>query len=415
MKNTINYKIITFLIIVLPFAFITGPFLPDLILSLVGLNFIFLTIRYNLYSHYKNQFTLFFLIFYLYMLLRGITSEDIYLSLIDYDGPLFYFRYLFFILAVNFYLKEDPNNFYKIFSSLLLSILFVSIDGYFQFFNTSNLFGMITKDGNRLTGIFGKEQVLGHYLSYIIPITIILFYYLFRNKKNLIFYFFALFVFGVFCLAFISGDRTGFLKLTLFLIGLIFFEKYFRFYGLMIIGTSIIIFALLINFSDKSAARFDNTLSDIKNNTYSFIPISPGHEELLLIGYKIFQENKIFGKGPQAYRVLCKKNNDTLYGKPCTSHVHNYYMQILSELGLIGLSLILFIYFLFIKYFFENLFKFLFGKKEINIPLTLVTIYFLLTFMPIISNANFYNNWVNSMICFTAAIGYTFYKRNNEK
>ena len=59
-----------------------------------------------------------------------------------------------------------------------------------------------------LNGIFGKEQVLGHYLSYVLPLCIILFIDRFKLKldKKSIFFLILL----AFILSFISGDRTGF-------------------------------------------------------------------------------------------------------------------------------------------------------------------------------------------------------------
>ena len=227
MINSYNYRFFSFLLFLLPFAFITGPFLPDLFLTLISLNFIYLTIRYKLYDKYKLKFVLLFLLFYFYLVIRGLFAENIYSSLIDYDGPIFYIRYLFFVIAVVFYL-ENPKNINRLLLSLIISISFVCFDGYFQFFNSSNIFGMITKDGNRLNGIFGKEQVLGHYLSYVLPLCIILFIDRFKLKLDKKSIFFSLLILLAFILSFISGDRTGFLKLVLFFLSAIIFIKIFR-------------------------------------------------------------------------------------------------------------------------------------------------------------------------------------------
>ena len=414
MINSLNYKFFSFLFILMPFTFITGPFLPDLFLSLISLNFIYLTIRHKLYDYYKSNFVLLFLIFYFYLIVRGLFTENIYISLIDYDGPIFYFRYLFFIIALTFYLK-NPKIIKWFLYFLAISILFVCIDGYFQFFNTSNLFGMVTKDGNRLNGIFGKEQVLGHYLSYVLPLCIVLYAHLFQlkyDKKTIIFF---LFIFAAFILSFISGDRTGFLKIFLFVFSAVFIIKNIRKVGLLFFLISSVIFFLLINFNPKSQERLNNTINDLSTNTYSFIPISRGHEELISVGFKIFQENIFFGKGPQAYRYLCSINENILYEINCTTHVHNYYVQILSELGFIGILPLLLAFLYLLKILMTYMYNLILKNSSPKYEKILMTSFLAITLLPIISHFNFYNNWINTMLFVSISFFFHFNNLKNDK
>ena len=68
----------------------------------------------------------------------------------------------------------------------------------------------------------------------------------------------------------------------------------------------------------------------------------------------IWEDNKFFGSGLKTFRFNCsnKKNVETLKNFYCSTHPHNLYFEILSELGLIGLFLLLiFIYLCYIIFF----------------------------------------------------------------
>ena len=59
-------------------------------------------------------------------------------------------------------------------------------------------------------------------------------------------------------------------------------------------------------------------------------------EIMMTIKKKIFKDNPIFGQGPKAFRMLCKKKDFFVPGA-CTTHPHNTILQILSEIGLVGI------------------------------------------------------------------------------
>ena len=51
---------IAILIYLIPFALITGPFLPDLFLCIVGIYFLLISVYKKLFSYYKNNFVYIF-------------------------------------------------------------------------------------------------------------------------------------------------------------------------------------------------------------------------------------------------------------------------------------------------------------------------------------------------------------------
>ena len=96
-------------------------------------------------------------------------------------------------------------------------------------------------------------------------------------------------------------------------------------------------------------------------------------KRLFLTAIDTWKLNKIFGNGIKSFRVDCNKIGDELSraeelypGKKnrlCSTHPHNYYFEILTETGIVGLVIISLIALLFIVFIFRN-FKFV---KKIGI------------------------------------------------
>ena len=64
----------------------------------------------------------------------------------------------------------------------------------------------------------------------------------------------------------------------------------------------------------------------------------------------MFNDNKFFGQGPRSYRYLCNEDKFKINAYSCSTHPHNYYMQMLAELGIVGFSfLVLFYIYILIK------------------------------------------------------------------
>ena len=102
------------------------------------------------------------------------------------------------------------------------------------------------------------------------------------------------------------------------------------------------------------------------------------------------------------------------YANGCNTHPHNFYLQLLSETGIVGFSFIFLIFsyfvYLIIKYFYFSVVK----KKKLlsNLQISLA-LGFLMTLLPIIPNGNFFNNWLN-MIMFLPVGFYIFSLSKNK-
>ena len=160
-----NINISKYIFISLPILFLTGPFLTDLAVVLISLQFLILSFSTRSLTIYKTTFVYFFFSFYLLIIISGILSIDTFSSLILFDGPIFYIRYLFFSLGIIYLLNLD-NRLVKFFYFFIYFHSFFNYRHLFQWTFNYNLLGIVD-DNPRVSSVFGKEKVLGHYLGFI--------------------------------------------------------------------------------------------------------------------------------------------------------------------------------------------------------------------------------------------------------
>ena len=159
-------NILSVLIYLLPLALVIGSFLADSLIVIAALIFLIQSIKKKKWHYYTHPFMMIFWVWCLYLLIRSLLSNNIFLSL---ESSLFYWRFGLFALSI-WYILDNNNNFIKYFSlSLLLTYIVVLFDGYFQYITGSNLLGQ-EYNGQRLSGLFGDEYILGSYLSRLLPL-----------------------------------------------------------------------------------------------------------------------------------------------------------------------------------------------------------------------------------------------------
>ena len=148
----------------IPISLLTGPFLPDLIISITAIYFIILCIRKKLFHVFKLRVVIFFILFYAYILLRSIFSDNPFLSL---ESSLFYFRFGFYTLTVIYFILLNEKFIIYFKYALLIPILLIILDGYTQFITGFNVIGLgaqyYSTNTLRLSGMFGEEMIMGKY------------------------------------------------------------------------------------------------------------------------------------------------------------------------------------------------------------------------------------------------------------
>lgn len=426
MIKKIKFSFIRFLqllLFLIPITMVTGPFLPDLFLSILVLLFIYVSLKNKLWKYYNNSYFKFFLILNLYLILSSLLSSD---PLYSIKTSLFYFRFTFFGLATWYILENSNKEFLvKYVKYIAIFIIFLCVDGIFQSIFKENLFGFAMIENDRVSGLFRDDLILGSYLSRLFPfiLSLIVIFLNFKKFDSIVKILFILIV-GVGIL--ISGERTSFgiFALSIFLSLFINLNRKVIFSTIFSIS---VIFLIIIlsneriryrNFIEplqQSGVLSDKILEKYSNTKKSYVVEKPvifsrehtAHYQSALL---IFQDHKFFGAGPKMFRHICKEDKYNIDTHACSTHPHNVLLQIISETGIFGL---IFYLILVLRIFF----RFYNIRQEVNIMnynfiniMCLIT--FILNLFPLVPSGNIFNNWIS--IIFYIPVGFYLYYFNNK-
>ena len=411
----------------LPIFFVTGPFLPDLVITTSSLFFIIYFLKYER-QYLVNNFFYFFLVFYLFIIFSSLNSNDFIFSL---KSSLPYVRIIIFPLIIYYLLEKKILNLITLSKILLFVIIFLSLDSIYQFIFGYNVIGFKSPLNYRVTSFFNDEAILGSYISKILPLLISIYIYINHKSKDFsaIIYYVTFFL-GIICI-FLSGDRMPFgtILLYIILINIFYFEKKQFILLLSLIFAIIVLISLnnslknrYINMTllqlfegdikiDKKfqidekniEEKFNFELKNILNNKILFF--SRPHQEHLKTAYSIFKDNKIIGSGPNTFRLNCTPKFHEHQSR-CSTHPHNIYIQLLSETGIIGFIFLISIFFYFVyKIFYSSL-----NKDRLQV---FIFAHLFVSIFPISTYGNFFNNYNSIMLFFP--VGFYLYMLKNNK
>ena len=106
-KNIITLeKINIYLICLIPLFLITGPFLSNLLVVIIVINFIFLIFCKKEFIYFFHPLAVFLYLWSFYLILRSLLSE---MPLLSLESSLFYWRYIIFALAIWYSLESYPK------------------------------------------------------------------------------------------------------------------------------------------------------------------------------------------------------------------------------------------------------------------------------------------------------------------
>lgn len=355
------YNIINFLLALLPLSFIAGNLLINLNITLIVLSSLSFW-KINFFKIKINYVDKFLITLFIFSLVTGLinlnefSSYDTNLAKENIFKTIAYFRYLLFYFSLRHIIENDFFNFKIFFLSSSFCIVFVAFDLILQQIRGADIFGFKKIVRDKLSGPFGDELIAGSYLQRFGIFLFFLFPFLKNKFNNKILNIFIIFLFSlIFYSILISGNRMPLLLFLLSILILPALEKSLRKIFFIIIPIS-----LLILFT---VYTLDNTIADYINHFFnrSFeiifnfnvifndlnFNMANGYLKEFHLGYLTWQENVFLGGGINSFYLNCKINFNI-----CTTHPHNYYLEILSELGIVGLLLLLIIFInLFHSYF----------------------------------------------------------------
>mgnify|MGYP000686918884 CR=1 FL=1 len=412
MNNKINYtRIVSFLFYLIPIFLITGPFLPDLTLSIIALSFIIYTFYKKDYNNYDSYFAKVFLFFSAYILFFSLFSENIKLSL---ESSLFYIRFGIFSLAILYVLKKNKYLIKNIKNILIFIFFVLFFDTLYQLNFEKNIIGFEYKNAEnfRLTSFFGKDEVLGSYVARIYPFIIsLIFLDCYKEKKNINKKLIILFSIISLTTVFLSGERTSFvlILLSFFIIGFSSLKLRKIFIGVIILFSVVMIF--LVTSNERIKDRMITApikLLGMDSDSKRLVLFSKTYEGHYKIAYNMFKQKPLFGHGTKIFRDFCQKKENFVADQACTTHPHNMYMQLLAETGIFGF---LFIFSLFIWAAYQllkNLLSVTFRNKQIisEHKMSIITFFFI-TLFPFSPSGNIFGNWMS--IIFYLPMGFLLY------
>jgi hypothetical protein len=394
MLNIIKFKSVLFYL--LPLFYISGPFLSDLSIVLIGVIFIFISFKEKIFINYiLSKFSIFFLIFYLILILSSLFSENF---LESFSQILFYFRYLFFSLGVYFLFLNGHLNFKILFYSYFIAIFIICFDIFFEYFFGFSLSLSKTNHDltHRLSSFFGDELVAGSFISRFLPIFISVYILFFKENANK--YFIIIFTLFAFCASFLTGERTGFALSIITLICTLIYVKVSLKEYLFIFSFLTILFVIVSIISHKPFERmFNKTFTQLQERSViKVLPLSKHHEAHALSALKMFKDDPLTGKGPNSFRFLC---DDIRFHVDlgCTTHPHNMYIQLLSETGVFGFTYIFLLFLFILKKLTLSMINNLKTNKQNYYYHSefFLLLAILINLFPLVPSNNFFNNWIN--------------------
>jgi O-antigen ligase len=405
--------ILNWLLALLPISFILG----NLVINLHVLIFITLGCIYINKTKIKlnEKFPiLVFLFFCLFLVISTIYNQA------NVVKSLLFLRILIFYYISILLLKEKIFNLKIIFNIFSITVIIICLDLIFQYFVGYNITGFKSQ-GFGVTSFFGDERIAGSFLQYF---GFFLIYTVFekfdkKNFKNEIIK--SLLIALISIAIFVSTQRMPMIVWLLFLIfyGAIFYKsrlknvlfsifvlaifinlfssdiekkRYFSFYTNIegIIKHSITVYK--VNKDEKKLNEIKNFLAEqnFKQKKDLKFVAGSGHANLFGNGIFIWNNNKFLGIGYKNFYTKCAEYKLLR----CSTHPHNYYIDILVTVGLFGFTtIIIYLIFLILRslqslkiYWEKN------QKEKFNLTL-IFFINFLMIFFPFKSSGSFFTTF----------------------
>ena len=436
-------KLVEVLFYTFPLWFILGNLAVSINTLLFIVFSLFLIKKKRLSFRFNNLnwiLIIFFSYFFISTTIHFLNIEILNVALKDIsfeNNPIFksfmLIRFLILLIILDTLFFNQILNLKKLFLSSLICTTFVSFDVILQYVTGSDLFGFKSLYTWN-SGPFGDERIATTYLK---NFSFFSFFYIFDTYKNKNFSK-PLFVFIItlhLLAALLGGNR---MPLILFLFGyglVILFIRNLR----IVMSLGLIIFVSIfflifkydknynhaygVLFSDINITKLFKSNKDVTNKQIGekkavsedikeipqpadgagILLRHSGYNRIYQTAIAIWQEQPLTGFGLKSFRgkcwdMLAKDNAERkITPRPqyisCSNHAHNYYLEFLSEAGIIGTSLMIIFFLILLKNSFFYIKKYNQKPNAELILLLPVIINIFTEIWPVKSSGSFFTTW----------------------
>jgi len=394
--NKFQYNYFLILFIFIPLSFIIGPLISLINILLIDISFIIYLIYNKEYSFLKTKPFKYLLILYIYLIFNSLISFDQSIGLMRNLG---FVRMIIFFIAVNYFFNQKLF-FSKVFLGWSIFFSIILTDVFIESFYGKNILGYGGEIyAGRIVSFFEDEPIVGGFINAFYLILTAYIMKNFRLNSKIIFLILSLII--LFSII-ITGERSNSIKafLALSFFFLLYKEYAFR-TKILFFSFAILSVSLAIINSPFLKHRFIDQISDELKNFDNNI-----YYKLQLSGLETFNNNKLFGVGNKNYRLITCQENEKPEGGfynekyACSTHPHQIYFDFLSEHGLVGFSLLMWIFY---KLIFSKIRTIFLSNNYVHIG---SFCYLLFTFTPLIPSGAFFNDYLLTLFFINLSIFY---------
>lgn len=382
-----------------PLSLIVGNLMVNINIFFIIILIFIKSISDQNFNWVKNKYFKILIIIYFYLVFNSLYNFylDPSLGKSGIIRSLGFVKFIFLSLSLTI-LIEDKKELEKILNIWFFIILFVIFDVYFEFIFGQNTLGFRSLDHTRIVSFFYDELVVG---AYLLTFTYIIYSNQLDKIKANHKYYFIFFIILIPITIMITGERSNFIKsvIIFFLIILTQNKSFFFVKKIEIISITLISILLIMlinkNIFLKQTEFFQRILIVKENNNF--------HDKLRNIKYfyhyetaiNLFKDNKILGVGNKNFRHKC--HNKKYYGEDnmklsynCSSHPHQIHFEILSEQGIIGYLLFLYLFIVFFSDFIKN-------RNQRGILYDCINIYLIVFLIPLLPSGSIFSTFNGSL------------------
>ena len=359
-SNFTRNNFFNLILALIPLSFIAGNMIININLLLIIIS-AFLYFNKNLFKiRFYFLDKLIFLYFFLVLFSGIINDYHFYTEGMSWKGyfstvlkSIFFFKYLLLYIIIRFLIEKKIIDLKLFFISCSFATVFVSLDILFQFFNCKDIFGF-AGEGRKLAGPFGDELIAGGFIQrfslfafFLVPL---FFEKITSSKLN---NYIVPFLFIIFFLGLIlSGNRMPTLIFLFSIFLVLIFQKQTRKFLIPFVIIFILVFSILFKTNNSIRINFLGLYDQISKITILIInkdffnEKSPQYLKEFSSFYDTWLMNKYIGGGIKNFRYYCheRPNINEKANFICNMHPHNYYLEIMTETGVLGLILVVFIF-----------------------------------------------------------------------